>query len=129
VVPDLNDDEDGVDMPRTLPAAGDVDLTVRASAVGFLNAWIDVNGNGMFDLDAERILSDVLLNPGDNALTFDLTTLSPTLINAPLKTFIRYRFTPGQLGAGASPIGLYAVPNDVGEVEDYEVEWRFARWN
>ena len=117
IIPDTNDDEDGVTFSRTLLGNDANAVTVKASAVGYLNAWIDANGNGMWDLDSERIFNDQLLNPGANALSFNPSAFGFT---SPTKTFLRFRFTPGMLGPGASPNGQYAAPNDVGEVEDYE---------
>lgn len=118
------DDEDGVALSRTLVPGSIQTITVTASAVGYLNAWVDFNADGDFlDLN-EQIFTGKLLNPGANTLTYDVPAgLSPA------KTFSRFRFsqTPS-LG----PSGHYSIDTDPqsptwglgignGEVEDYEL--------
>ena len=86
-------------------------IQVNASVNGYLNAWIDFNGDGDF-LDAGERINTVL----DQALTAGNTTLTFT---APAGTFpttlySRFRFTRNA--------GEVTLPTDLalnGEVEDY----------
>ena len=68
-----SDDEDGVTLPATL-VAGDATaaVTVAMSGSGKLDAWIDFNGNGVFDHPAEHLWGGTsqALATGSHPLTF-----------------------------------------------------------
>ena len=105
------DDEDGVLFTSAILPGKPFTLTVTASAAGgYLNAWIDFDGNGIFDA-GERIASDQPLAGGSNLLTFTAPT-SATPFATTLYTRFRLTAQPNQ---ASSPTGL--APN--GEVEDY----------
>ncbi|OQB28039.1 MAG: Serine-aspartate repeat-containing protein D precursor [Chloroflexi bacterium ADurb.Bin180] len=101
------DDEDGVIFATPLVPGRSATITVTASTAGYLNAWIDFNGNGTFD-PGEQIALDTPLAAGPNAITFVVPA------NATGVQYSRFRFTTGQNQA-TLPTGL--APN--GEVEDY----------
>ena len=105
------DDENGVSLPAEFPACSTRTVTVSlpAGQSGRLDAYIDWNGNGVFDLPAEQIADDLALVAGTNALP----------VTAPCSA------QPGPAGARfrLSPAGV-ALPSGFvvgGEVEDYRV--------
>ncbi|MCA9215048.1 MAG: hypothetical protein KDB27_18390 [Planctomycetales bacterium] len=104
-----SDDEDGV-IVNPLIAGGNTSVTVTLSnaATARLDAWVDFNGNGVFDHPAEQIFNSTLLVSGANNLSFavPLTTV--------FNTFARFRVTPNGF---ASPVGH----GGLGEVEDYHL--------
>ncbi|MCO6457341.1 MAG: hypothetical protein J5I93_18740 [Pirellulaceae bacterium] len=113
---DGHDDEDGVAMSRTLMPGSTHWVTVTASAVGYLNAWVDFDADGAFD-PGDQIFTDRLLNPGDNHLSFTV----PAGID-PAKTYARFRFSAE---TGLGPTGHHFTMDyqgmGNGEVEDYEL--------
>ena len=102
-------DEDGVIIPAPL-LIGQLDtIRVVASTTGFLNAWIDYNGNGSWADPGEQVYTDQVLVAGTNYL--------PVLVpggTAEISTYARFRFCTM---AGVSFTG--EAPD--GEVEDYMV--------
>jgi hypothetical protein len=72
---------------------------------GYLNGWIDFNGDGTFNA-GEQVLTDVDLNPGTRQVT---VTLPPNTVTGPLAA--RFRWGPAGLG--------FDGPAAIGEVEDY----------
>ncbi|MCP4510130.1 MAG: hypothetical protein GY826_27475, partial [Fuerstiella sp.] len=115
---DLNgdpDDEDGVILPSELTAgANAVSVTVTAGPEGGkLDAWIDFDGNGVFDAD-ERIAgtNGRTLNVGENTIYVNVPE------NATLgETYARFRLSSANSDS-LEPTGSA----DEGEVEDYLVE-------
>ncbi|MGQ9493458.1 MAG: SdrD B-like domain-containing protein [Anaerolineae bacterium] len=101
------DDEDGVIFATPLVPGRSALITVTASTAGYLNAWIDFNGNGIFDV-GEQIATDTPLITGTNTLTFTVPSFVTTTI------YSRFRYTSGA-GEATTPTGQ--APN--GEVEDY----------
>lgn len=117
------DDEDGVALSRTLLPGSIQTIVVTASAVGYLNAWVDFDANGAFD-PGEQIFTGKLLNPGANTLTYNV----PAGLT-PAKTFSRFRYSQTPT---VGPTGHYLIDTDDnsptyglgignGEVEDYEL--------
>lgn len=102
------DEEDGVALPPSLQAGVNASATVTASAAGFLNAWIDFNRNGTFDM-AEQIAASLPVTAGSNVVSFPVP-----LAARGGGTFARFRLS--SVG-GLSSVG--AAPD--GEVEDYAV--------
>ncbi|MGY3670003.1 GEVED domain-containing protein [Marinovum sp. KMM 9989] len=112
------DDEDGVALPL-LTQGVDTTLSVEVVGDGFLQAWLDYNGNGLFD-DAlgERIATDLRDDgTGDDTLAGDgviqFTVLVPVDATTAL-TYARFRY--------ASQSGLlFSDFAADGEVEDYSL--------
>lgn len=117
------DDEDGVALSRTLLPGSIQTIVVTASAVGYLNAWVDFDADGTFG-PGEQIFTGKLLNPGANTLTYNV----PAGLT-PAKTFSRFRFsqTPSLGPTGHNLIDTnplsptYGLGIGAGEVEDYEL--------
>jgi hypothetical protein len=103
------DDEDGVSFDTLFIEGQSVDLTVTASDVGKLDAWVDFNRDGDWADAGEQIFSSESLTAGANSLT----------VNVPGdasggQTFARFRFSSA---GGLTYTGLA----EDGEVEDYEI--------
>ncbi|MBW2991606.1 right-handed parallel beta-helix repeat-containing protein, partial [Candidatus Woesearchaeota archaeon] len=103
------EDEDGVSFDSPLHAGALVFITVNASASGYLDAWVDFDGDEEWDDPDERIFNKTSLSSGANSLNFTIPS------GASLGyTYARFRFSStGEL----SPAGF---AND-GEVEDYRI--------
>jgi hypothetical protein len=106
------DDEDGVLFTSPLYPGSSATVDVTAfTAGGLLDAWIDFNGNGVFDLATERIFGSQPLAAGVNNLSFNV----PASAQPGLSTYARFRYS--SIG-GLAPFGLAQD----GEVEDYTVQ-------
>ena len=105
---DQVDDEDGVLLPGTLVRDTVVDVQVTASAAGLLNAWVDFDTNGVWDV-TDQIFTDEPLVAGVNNLNFAVPATVTDSVS-----YARFRFDSG---GGLMPTGLAAD----GEVEDYLV--------
>jgi hypothetical protein len=104
------DDDDGVRFDGVLTPGATVPITVFASRDGYLDAWLDLNGDGDWNDQFEQIFRSVPVQAGANSLTFSIPPAT-----GPGVTYARFRF--GSEG-GLAPTGL-AID---GEVEDYRVE-------
>lgn len=108
---DLNNfaDEDGVSF-NSIYVGCKAKVKVVASAPGFLNAWMDFNGNGSWADMGEQIFTNQPLVAGANWLTYQVPN---NAISG--KAFARFRFN--------STGGLTFTGNaNDGEVEDYMVQ-------
>ncbi len=116
------DDEDGIafagGMAMAVACSTGNGLTATltntaAVATPLLDAWIDWNGNGVFDHPAEHLFggSAVTLTSGANALTYDV----PCDAAAQATSYARFRLASSATG---TPLGAAAD----GEVEDYVFE-------
>jgi|GEM_PF-1325696 len=106
-------DEDGVVFQDILAPGQLIDLDVTLSGAGSakLDAWIDWNRNGIFEIGtAERIV------PADQPLTSGLNQLSFTVPISVTGGTVFARFRVSTAG-GLGPVGAAAD----GEVEDYAV--------
>jgi hypothetical protein len=103
------DDEDGVVWTSALVPGQMATVDVNANAVGFLDAWVDFDGDGTWTQADNQIFGSTPLGIGVNSLNF---TVPPTAATG--ATFARFRFST--IG-GLLPIGLASD----GEVEDYQV--------
>ena len=103
-------DEDGVTPPLQLTLGATVAFRVTASAAGFLDAWIDFDGDGAFDDPRDRVFSAEPLVAGENTLLVAI----PMDATAEIQTYARLRFS--SLG-GLAPTGAA----EDGEVEDYRI--------
>jgi large repetitive protein len=114
---DLNgiDDEDGVDFSQISLVLGGttvipVKVTVFDYGYGFLNAWIDWNGDGDF-LDAgERLTPAPIAVYASGIYNIQVTVPVNAITSAP--TFARFR-----IGSNSGATGT----NAWGEVEDYQI--------
>ncbi|MBI1371283.1 MAG: hypothetical protein GC159_00770, partial [Phycisphaera sp.] len=108
---DTPDDETGVTFTSVItPGMQDATVSVVVSGgPAKLDAWIDFNGNGTFDVATERIFNSVDVADGTNDLTFDVPADA-----LPGATYARFRLSTAGV---AAPYG--AAPD--GEVEDYAV--------
>lgn len=102
------DDEGGVAFPAQMTGCEEADLEVTASAPGFLDAWIDFNGDGDWNDAAEQVFASRNLVAGVNALSFAV----PCSAVSGKKIFARFRLSST---GGLSYSGLALD----GEVEDY----------
>ncbi len=105
------DDEDGVTWLTALAPGEAATLTVAASAAdGWLNAWIDLNGDGDWSELSDQIAADVFIAAG-TSVTLAFTV--PSTATQGL-TYARFRFSSQ---TGLTPTGR--APD--GEIEDYLV--------
>jgi CshA-type fibril repeat protein len=111
------DDEDGVTFPTLVVGQGaviPVAVTIRdagAGQIGFLNAWIDWNGDGDFLDSGEQILVNQFVF-ASGPVPVNVTVPSNAITDRPI--FARFRI--GTFNAG--PTG----GADYGEVEDYMIQ-------
>ncbi len=117
---DLNgiDDEDGVTIPSLKQgekATFRYNVSTPWLSTGYLNAWIDWNGDGDFDDQGERVATDVRRGSG----SYNLDVTVPSSAIASRATFARFRFGPRSTGNPA--YGSTGSANS-GEVEDYIVK-------
>lgn len=101
-------DEDGVVIGALVPSQ-QTQITVTASAAGFLDAWIDYGNDGSWAEAGDQICAGTPLNAGVNIINI----LVPTIAGG-FSTFARFRFSTA---GGLSYAGAAAD----GEVEDYAV--------
>ena len=105
----MDSDEEGIVVDDLL-AGGLGHLVATASRHGgYLQGWVDFNGDSDFDDPGERIITNELLLPGPNDLFFPTTST----IEAD-RVFARFRY--GEYGID-SVTGAALI----GEVEDYEL--------
>jgi len=110
------DDEDGVTFPEMKP--GDkITIPVRTVEeswyrTGYLNAWIDWNGDGDFSDKDERIADNQRVQGGSSTFPLSVTVPSDAIVTRP--TYARFRIGPRI----SSPTGTASD----GEVEDYMIK-------
>ena len=109
--PSSGDDEDGVNLPAILAPGSTQIIDVTASVSGYLDIWLDIDGNNSWADAGEHILANSAMSPGLNTILFFVP------INAVpgLQSYMRLRFR--DYSGNISYEGL--VQN--GEVEDYAV--------
>jgi len=104
-------DEDGVHFITSLVPGKTATIKVIASVDGFLNAWVDFDGNS--DWAGEQVFTDEPLVAGPNYLSFNIPASAITGT-----TFTRFRYTTYHTGGTLTYMG---DAND-GEVEDHLIE-------
>ncbi|MBI1343174.1 MAG: T9SS type A sorting domain-containing protein [Terrimonas sp.] len=114
-------DEDGIATVPTLDTGNfnyliTIDAYNNSGANATVAAWLDYNGNGVFDA-AEGLTATI-----SSSASMQTVNLVWWGINTPLligqSTYLRVRITSAAKGmTAANPTGYY----DVGEVEDYQV--------
>lgn len=104
-------DEDGVTLPAELEPCQSATVDVTASIAGFLDAWVDFDASGSWELPGEQVFAAEPLTAGPNQLAFDVPcTATPSAL-----VFGRFRFgSSGGLGPGGLALD--------GEVEDVAVQ-------
>jgi len=119
---DSNDDEDGVKFDSQLIPGAVIDVKVQASARGYLNAWIDFDGDGSWADASEHIFIDQILVAGINNLSF----VAPLKVTDAL-TYARFRFSDitGLSFDGPKLVATHVVEIPYGEVEDYKLQFEF----
>lgn len=105
-----NDDEDGVDLPAVVNTNEVITIPISATGAGILNAWIDWNGNGIFDASEALTVG----GSADIPVTAGTTNISVTVPSDAALGVIYARFRLSSAG-GLMPTGY--APD--GEVEDY----------
>ena len=108
-VTDGNDDEDGVSYVTGMEVGMTAMLQVESSATGYVNAWVDFDGNGVFGSD-EKIISAQAVAAGSNTISYTV----PQWADAG-STWSRFRLS------STAEIGATGGVSD-GEVEDYNVD-------
>lgn len=120
-IPDVNaqgddndklDDEDGIEFLTPLLLNQNAEIEAEVFGDAFLNAWIDLDANGIFEMD-EQIIDDASLSTGIHNFQFFIP--EDSFIG---KTYMRFRYGP----EGLYPVDSNNVPASYGEVEDYQVE-------
>jgi len=109
-----SDDEDGVTIPTLVQGQTTNISVVVNGGGGTLAAWIDFNGNGVWDLPVEEIYNRAV---PDGPLNIPVTVPAGAVEN----TFARFRI--GGPNTHLPPWG----PADSGEVEDHPVEIELVR--
>ena len=110
-----SDDEDGVTLAAGYNLGASSSLTVVTTnftgATGYLNAWVDWNGNGVFTDSGEQIAINRLIASGTSASTQNINFTVPSAA-IPGGRGARFRLTSVQ---NPTPLGAVGT----GEVEDY----------
>ncbi|HRY33678.1 MAG TPA: GEVED domain-containing protein [Bacteroidales bacterium] len=101
------DDEDGVVRNWGEITGSPVNITVTASAPGYLDAWMDFNNNGSWSEADEKIFNNRPLVTGANVLSFIVPSYATGAGN-----YARFRYS---IEGGLDYTGAAAS----GEVEDY----------
>jgi len=109
-----NDDEDGVTLPALTQGQTTTITATVVGAGGYLQGWIDWNGNGVFDA-SEQVATNVqdnLVGDTNNTLGTIAFTVNVPATSVTTKTYARFRWS--------TTINLNATTATVnGEVEDY----------
>ncbi len=109
--PSAGDDEDGVTFTSLLISGSVATFDVTASVDGYLDAWMDFNGDGQWTATSEHIFISAPLTTGLNSLSVNIPSAA-----VPGTSYIRFRFRDYD-----APLDFNGVVEN-GEVEDYMVE-------
>lgn len=120
----LDDDEDGVQFPFPLVVGNLGTVVVDTSTNGFLNAWIDLNGDGIWSAGMEHVFAGLALPAGTHTLQFPIP--NGTVAGEDEFTFARFRFSSNYqfLAPTGGPMDAQdgmGMPD--GEVEDYRIQF------
>lgn len=114
-------DEDGIATVPVLDTgyfnyAIDVDVFNNTGADATVSAWLDYNGNGVYDV-SEGVTATVSTSASMQTVTLVWWVIN-TSLSMGQSTYLRVRITSATKSMGVDhPTGYY----DVGEVEDYQV--------
>jgi LruC domain-containing protein len=103
------DDNDGIQFVTGVEAGTTAIVDISSSGDGFVNAWLDSDKDGEFDVD-EQIITAEPVTSGSNVVAYDVPTWAETGT-----TWTRFRLSSEE---SLSPIGGVAD----GEVEDYAID-------
>ncbi len=106
---DGSPDEDGITFLNTLIPGEMAGIQVTASTAGFLNAWVDFNGDGTWNHPEEQVINDLEFAAGTHMMEF---SVPEDALNG--YTFARFRFSTW------SDVWVRGFAGD-GEVEDYQI--------
>ena len=67
-----DDSDNGVTLLDVLTPGGSTPVRIVASTEGFIDAWIDVDGDGTFDMGRDSVLSSVRVSRGTNTLQLSI---------------------------------------------------------
>ncbi|MBD3348048.1 MAG: hypothetical protein GF400_02485 [Candidatus Eisenbacteria bacterium] len=118
---DGNDDEDAILFIDPLVAGQTSDLVISASTDGYLDGWIDFDGDGTWAQTGNKVFLSEPLTMGLNFLTVAVPPGAATGT-----TFMRLRFST------AGGLGQFG-PADDGEVEDWSLsileshDWKWVQ--
>ena len=110
---DGNDDEDGVTLLTPIVPGQNMQMDIVASVDGYLNAWMDFNGDDDWDDAGEQFYVNKGMNAGHNVKTIPVPVLA--LISNEARA--RFRFTSNSVSSPS-----YTGELMDGEVEDYYYE-------
>jgi hypothetical protein len=104
------DDEDGVTFVTSLVPAKAAKVQITIQGGGFVDAWIDFNGDQSWLEPGDQIITSLNLAAGNHVITFNV----PSSATPNIDTFARFRLSSY---GGLPPDGLATD----GEVEDHRV--------
>jgi gliding motility-associated-like protein len=109
-----SDDEDGVAFPDMIQGSM-VTVPIKITGSGYLNVWIDWNGDGDFNDSDERVATNISRSSG----TYNLSVNIPANAVASKPIFARFRYGPRTT---STPTYSSTGVATYGEVEDYMVK-------
>jgi len=103
------DDEDGVSFGPPVAPGGSTTVTVSVVGNGFVNGWVDFDGDGTWYQADEHVVINQAVSSGTHTFNYTVPTTA-----VPGVTFARLRISAngGEMSDGPSPDG---------EVEDYRL--------
>ncbi|MFZ0473145.1 MAG: gliding motility-associated C-terminal domain-containing protein [Bacteroidales bacterium] len=109
-----SDDEDGVTFPDMIQGTR-VTVPIKITGSGYLNIWIDWNGDGDFADADERVATNTSRSTG----TYNLSVNIPATAIASKSVFARFRYGPRTT---STPVYSSTGAASYGEVEDYMIK-------
>ena len=107
---EIDDSDDGILFENVLTPGGSTRTLVFATTEGFIDAWVDLDADGSFDDQRDRIFNSLPVVRGSNELRIQISTDA-----AIGDTYARFRFSTA---GGLLPTGRAGD----GEVEDHSVQ-------
>ncbi len=114
-------DEDGITFTSLFVPGQTASFNAVASAIGQLDVWMDLNGNGAWDLPGEHVFTGGVV-AGPNPFSFPVPIGTPSGQN-----YLRFRYTSS---TSAYTGGIPAPTGNAtdGEVEDYAITVERLDW-
>ena len=107
---ETDDSDDGILFENVLTSGGSTRTLVFATTEGFIDAWVDLDADGSFDDQRDRVFNSLPVVRGSNELRIQIPTDA-----AIGDTYARFRFSTA---GGLLPTGRAGD----GEVEDHSVQ-------